>query len=333
MNRTLFVKAMKTTVATAVMLTLTSACQPPPPPVTLSVTTETAGADALPGDGVCEATPGAGDCTLDAAFSEGNEHPSASITVPAGTYSGFDLVVTGNLQLNWGSPAAVVLADTNLSVEAGGGLSADGLRSTPLGVGGSAPVTASVAGTLHLKRSVINDDSESNPPNYTVTIASGGGVVLDRSVIVGWYGAVRNAGNLVAVQSSLFSLAATPRLITEVGGESHLQGTYLSRLVNTGVIAESCAGTVPVSLGGNAFQATPNSGCGPIASDRTFFTPAITYVSGIPAPATTTVGVDLSPLGQNGCQAGSDLLGNPRVVDGDGNGVAACDAGAVELQN
>lgn len=49
-----------------------AACEPAPDPTTFLVNTATDGADASPGDGVCEATGGLGDCTLPAAIEEGN---------------------------------------------------------------------------------------------------------------------------------------------------------------------------------------------------------------------------------------------------------------------
>lgn len=49
-----------------------AACEPPPPPTSFVVNTGGTGTDADPGDGICEVTPGAGDCTLQAATGEGN---------------------------------------------------------------------------------------------------------------------------------------------------------------------------------------------------------------------------------------------------------------------
>lgn len=311
---------------------LATACEPTPPPVAFTVTTNDSGADADPGDGVCEATAGLGDCTFEAAVQEGNTHPRAAITVPAGTYVGLDLVVTGDIRINWGQPAEVVLADTTVQVAPGGGLSADGLRGMDPADPAPGPVTATVAGSLHLRRSVLNGATEGND-SEVLTILPGGGAVLDRSVVIGWNGAVSNAGNLVASQSSFLTASAAPRLTTEGAGTSYLRGSFLSRVANTAVLGVSCAGTPPISLGGNAFQATASSGCAPTSDDITFFTPAIAMVDGVPAPLSTAVGLDQIPVGQHGCEGGTDLLGHPRVVDGDLDGVSACDAGAVEVPN
>jgi CSLREA domain-containing protein len=67
------------------MAAITVACHPP---LTLIVTTTVDGHDADPGDGVCEMTPQAGDCSLRAAIEEGNAQAAldAYITVPTGSY-------------------------------------------------------------------------------------------------------------------------------------------------------------------------------------------------------------------------------------------------------
>jgi len=54
---------------------------------TFNVTTTADAPDVAPGNGICEATPGAGDCTLRAAIMEANAWPGAdTIEVPAGNY-------------------------------------------------------------------------------------------------------------------------------------------------------------------------------------------------------------------------------------------------------
>ena len=45
-------------------------CEPAPPAATFTMTTTADGLDAAPGDGVCEVTPGVGDCSLRAAFAD-----------------------------------------------------------------------------------------------------------------------------------------------------------------------------------------------------------------------------------------------------------------------
>jgi hypothetical protein len=147
----------KTAVAMVAALALGGlvACDPPNTP-TLTVTSTATGADAEPGDGVCEASAGGGDCTLPAAVDEANALGRAAISVPAGAYEGMDLTVTGNVRLNWGAPADVVLGDVDITVADGGALRAEGLRSRvtdppPEGSTqpGTHPVTLSVASSLY----------------------------------------------------------------------------------------------------------------------------------------------------------------------------------------
>lgn len=77
-------RSMRWVLLVAAILVLTS-CHGGPHEV--AVTTTADGSDAVPGDGICEMTPGLGDCSLRAAIDEANANPDiTSIAVPAGTY-------------------------------------------------------------------------------------------------------------------------------------------------------------------------------------------------------------------------------------------------------
>ena len=94
------------------MVALLPGCEPSPPPVELAVTTTADGADAAPGDGVCEVTAGAGDCTLRAAVDEANALPGDApvhIDLPEGTYR---LAVVGSDDANAGGDLDVTAART-----------------------------------------------------------------------------------------------------------------------------------------------------------------------------------------------------------------------------
>jgi len=92
----------------------------------LTVTTTADGLDANPGDGTCEATVGAGDCTLRASFDEASASSDpVDIAVPAGTYV---LSVTGGspatilpLHLASNEPIHVLSRDAGAIVDADGG--------------------------------------------------------------------------------------------------------------------------------------------------------------------------------------------------------------------
>jgi hypothetical protein len=196
------------------------ACDPRIPP-TLTVTSTATGGDATPGDGVCEATGGAGDCTLPAAVDEANALGRAAISVPAGAYEGMDLTVTGDVRLNQGAPADVVLGEVDITVADGGALVAEGLRTRvadppPEGSNqpGSHPVTLSVAGELTLVRSTIasigGSVEEGVPQDTTLVVAPGGRAVLNTSVLVGGLNAVVNDGDLASFASSLVLAGVGP---------------------------------------------------------------------------------------------------------------------------
>jgi hypothetical protein len=317
------------TVAVAAAVIGLAACELPET-ILLEVNSTAPGHDANPGDGVCETVAGAGDCTLEAAFDEGNAHETAQLSVPPGTYAGMDLVATGSLRVNWNAPTdGVILNQVDLSVAPSGFLSADGLRVSISEDGLETGVQ--VDGALHLRRSVVSAFDDTGNAGVGVTVADDAGVVLDRSIVQAMLVGVRNEGRVVAVQSTLATAASTPRVLNEGDGETLLTSSFLTRLVNTGVIGASCTGTT-VSHGHNASQATPTSGCDPTATDLTFFTIDLATVGGLPAPRTPTVGLDLIPVGQAGCSpTATDLLGNPRAVDSDGDGTAGCEPGALEV--
>lgn len=92
------------------------------PHLAFTVTTAVDGGDADPGDGICERTTGAGDCSLRAAVDEANASaPDTEVIVslPPGIYSltgaadedsnaGGDLDLRGLLRINAGGPGVVI---------------------------------------------------------------------------------------------------------------------------------------------------------------------------------------------------------------------------------
>jgi hypothetical protein len=239
------------------------ACDPKPP--TLTVTSNATGGDASPGDGVCEASAGAGDCTLPAAVDEANALGRAAVSVPAGAYEGMDLTVTGDVRLNLGAPADVVLGDVDITVAAGGTLRAEGLRTRvtdppPEGSNqpGTHPVTLSVAGELYLARSTIASIGASVegglPTDKTLVVAPGGRAVLNTSVLVGGQHAVVNDGALTSFASSLYSLLSA-QLVTNQGATSQYARTGFNTMDPAVRVFFSCLGEGAfVSLGGNSAE-------------------------------------------------------------------------------
>jgi hypothetical protein len=146
-----------------------------------------------------------------------------------------DLTVTGDVRLNLGAPADVVLGDVDITVAAGGTLRAEGLRTRvtdppPEGSNqaGTHPVTLSVAGELYLARSTIASIGASVegglPTDKTLVVAPGGRAVLNTSVLVGGQHAVVNDGALTSFASSLYSLLSA-QLVTNQGATSQYART------------------------------------------------------------------------------------------------------------
>lgn len=323
------------TAAAAVLgATMLAGCEPPPPRVPFTVTTTAPGADHTPGDGVCEVTPGAGDCSLPAALTEAGAVPRATVTVPAGTYAGMDLQATGDVQLNAEAVQEVRFDDVNLTVAAGAQLRADGLQTVADATGVDASFVITVAGTLDLRRSDVRSVDTATLLGTAITVQAGGALLLFDSVAIGGAHAIRNAGTLVAERAALFNIG-NGRLNTEPGGASHLRATLVSRGVSTAQLTTGCIGTTPTSHGWNTglplgngcgFTQPTDVGGGPHPN----LSPSVGVGYGVPA---SYVGIDAIPVGEAGCVEGAvDLLGNPRAVDGNGDGVVACDIGAVERQ-
>jgi subtilisin family serine protease len=97
-------------VLAAVLGLLGVACEPPD--LSLTVNRFTDSRDLVPGDGICEATAGQGDCSLRAAVDEGNATAgTVGINLPAGTYTltragvddtnnGGDIDITGQISIS-----------------------------------------------------------------------------------------------------------------------------------------------------------------------------------------------------------------------------------------
>ncbi len=294
------------------------ACETPPPPPALQVTSTAGGTDADPGDGVCEATPGAGDCTLPAAVAEGNALGRASITVPSGTYDTPDLLITGRLAIT-GDVGSVALVNQEIRVAAGATLDLGGVRSSS--ITGAHLVVEGTLRARDLSLVVI----ESIWP--AIDVEPGGTAVVVGSVLAQVFmprtPAVRNEGTLVLLHSALHAVDYGPApAVLANGGTVHSAASAITR----------CSGTPPGSLGHNVSfdDSCAWTGDGDVDSAAPQFDirngPPFHYM-----PRATSVMVDAIPIGVLGCGDGTtDLLGTPRGADGDGDGVAGCDVGAIE---
>jgi CSLREA domain-containing protein len=175
------------------------------PVVTFAVNSTVDLGDAVPGDGVCEATPGGGNCTLRAAVDEANATEGlVGIDLANATYvlgaSGGDLDVTGRISVK-GAGTSVVDAACNgdrvFDVAASGELSLLSITVTggdPTGDGGG----IRSAGTLALQlSSVVGNVASGRGGGVAVTA---GTATIERSTLEA--NAAGTAGGGVAVAAA-----------------------------------------------------------------------------------------------------------------------------------
>jgi hypothetical protein len=317
-------RALAALVAAGLGLTALVACNPP---TSLTVNSTANGADANPGDGVC-ATAGAV-CTLQAAFQEGNALGRALIWVPAGTYGHIPLTVTGELRVNWGAPKAVNLTDVAMTVAPGGNLAIEGVTAYEgRDLDPTHGWSLAVQGQAQVRRSYLFGDGGPG-----LAVAAGGTATVEDSIVASPNTAVTNAGAANLVRTSLWSLDANPVVSTTGGGATHLTSSAVVKGNVFDPAADgTCAGTAPISHGSNRVEV----GCGsvPAAGDSTGPS-GTSWAINYPTLKVTLASplVDAVPVGVAGCStAAKDAYGNPRAVDGNGDGTAACDIGGVERQ-
>ena len=318
-------------VAGAVGLLGVTACEPPPPVPVLTVTAFEDGYDAAPGDGVCETSEGSGRCTLRAAVAEANALGRADLILPGGVYGGRDPMVpdpcpsaptpiegTGVVHVNPGAPTDVTVGA--ITVRPGGGLVMDRVRVHFL----------RVEGTLVARRT-RNFDTFLETAG-SVTIASTGLALITDSQLASFQVPVHNEGRLFLRRSTVSAydspaVSMTPTAVLEVGS-SALVSTGLDGRFGVGSEAAACSSGTVHSTGRN-FASASTSDPNPCRLDG-----PDDIIGGDPVlqdwltPAPGSPLVDRVPIGVDGC--GSEL-GRPDPVDGDGDGIPACDIGGVEI--
>jgi CSLREA domain-containing protein len=150
-----------------------------PPPLELTVNTTADGHDAVVGDGICEMTVGADDCSLRAAIEEADHaNRAADVTVPAGTYQ------TGAL-------GAITVGDA-----AGVHLVGDG---QPV-VNASLQTAFTVTGVASATGITITQATDGFVATSGSTL-----VVVGTSFVNGGVGILTNAGTTVVAAASTFT--------------------------------------------------------------------------------------------------------------------------------
>lgn len=311
--------------------TALTACDPPPPRTVFTVNTTVDGRDAVPGDGVCEVNPGVGDCTLRAAVTEANTVPAADLSIPPGTYGivaaigdvdgHHDIDVTGDVLVNGGDHVRFAfIAPTSpggpaIDIHPGARLEVSGFGET----GNHAPIK--VAGLLLVDRGLIGT-FDANP---AVEITPTGSAFLSNSAVGGLGGPRGVVVNDGALLTSFTTLGGVNSVVlrTGEGATSSLSATQLERYaawrgsVTPDPTGALCVGSAPESRG---YNHTTNTSC------------SLTQATDVQDGDFGTSLVDRIPIGTNGCGSTYvvDVLSNPRPVDGNGDGVAACDIGGTE---
>lgn len=332
-------KLLATAVA-AVAVSATTACEPPPPRLVITVDSGRLGHDDVPGDGICESLDALGGCTLQAAIEEGNLAPDgADIVLPPAppgayaSYGGFDATITGDVRINRIDTTDIELTDMSIVIPAGGRLSIEAVR----GWNANPSTEFDVSGALEVVRSHIQD----------LTVRAGGAAVLDTAVVqqVDHAAAVLDGGTVIATRSTLLSgLSSGLSLYGAPGSASYLRSSVLANPDQQSSPTPgdgspggtgTCSGVPPTSLGYLHVEVSCGSTAQPGDANGDAELYQRTYYGPTDGPyylEPTSPLVDAVPLGDPLCDTSAiDLYGNPRGVDGDGDGIGGCDIGAVEL--
>jgi hypothetical protein len=237
-----------------------------------------------------------------------------------------------------GDGASLEVTDSTVSNNGVGNGNGGGLMSGLFSVNPDVPAVT-------ILRSTFNDNSAK----------SGGGIFQNRGAVTVVDSTISHnqassngfAGGGIAANAGLTIKSSTITLNTAVGGGGGLQGdASMSNSIvagNSAAFGVDCNGTIASSTGYNLVQST--SGC-------TFSGVTTGNITGKPAmlaPLADNGGATMTHLPQStspaidagdpaGCTDGDDVTlaadqrGEPRSRDGDADGAARCDLGAVETQ-
>ena len=317
---------------------------------TFIVTSNADAADAKPGDGVCATAAATPACTLRAAIQEANALAGAdTINVPSGTYfltiqgasedaaSAGDLDVTGELTING--------TGTNAPVIGGGGidrvfdvLGAATVTMSRLTIQNGNPGGANAAGggirnagNLTLLNVAIRNNTVQNGDGGGIANLGSGRMQLTNVTLSGNVAAARGGGiaNDVGGSVQLVNVTLTDNGAFQGGNLDNLGD---AELVNT-IVANSrqgsnCTGLAILTLG---YNIDDGESCGLIAPGDLPDTDP-----GLDSPTSGTfvyplvAGSPAIDAGNNAHCPATDQRGAPRLTDGNGDGIFACDIGAYE---
>jgi CSLREA domain-containing protein len=302
-----------------------TACEPPPPPVNFVVNRTADGDDAAPGDGVCEVTPGSGDCSLRAAVSEANAVPAGEVHIAYDVRSSLtetgvdDTNALGDLDL-WRSGQTVIESTVD-DAYIGGWSNANALEihAGSVAIRG-VDITGTAGNAIRVRAGgLVLEHSYLGGP-VGLRVDPGAGAVVSNSTIDANQVGIVNAGTVVA---SFVTLAPGHTSTVETTGSTQLQAT----IVADAAAGPACSGAV-TSLGWNVSDDTT---CGLTdATDQqglplvlTAFDPPSTQ--GFFLPQAGSPALDAVPPGTGPCT--SSAVDQFRRARPAGTG---CEAGAVE---
>lgn len=301
-------------------------CDPAEPvvPVSLVVTTTEDGGDAHPGDGVCEITPGVGDCSLRAALHEANATDApVHVELPAGTYAltgahgeddgsaDLDVDVASRVEVTAQAPGAVVDA-----TGAGGGIETHRgalvlTRVSVIGSDGDGAVARS-GSIIALHQSAVTGHADAG-----LVAHEGSGIELRHTTVSG------NGTSGVVAHGTVDGAHAT---VTSNGGggiSGDGQVTWARSIVADQTDGADCTGPI-VSTGHNIDS---DGTCGLDADGDLTGDPLLGPLTGSPLPA-HALGWGSPAIDAVGAECGDgegDQWGSARPI-GDG-----CDLGAIEM--
>lgn len=305
-------RCLFTTLAVAALAMVGTAACDPLPPASFLVNSVAEAGDAHPGDGLCEVTSGDGQCTLLAAVEEGNALGRADIVLPDTdqdvTYPLGPVTVTGRLTITGpalrpdGPTSAISLASLHVAPEGALTLDRIGAWRSP----GAADAAVTADGALVVRRAALF---------VPVVVTEAGQATLLQAALAPTEPAVALTvrGTATVLYTTMLGADAYPAI--DVGPAAQV-AIGASQIRHWGT--DACAGPALTSLGHNvsAGSSCGLAGPGDVVSD----------------PFSDEAAVDLVPAGVLGCGTDitADAYGRVRPHDGDGNGIAACDAGPVE---
>lgn len=277
----------------------------------------------------------------------GNSGASATNTLNGVTVKGNSasqgggVIVTGNLSMG-----DSVVAENTAFGTFGGGIAASGaagtvdiLRTTirdntSINNGGGLYVTGGTA--LTLADSTVSGNADLGPTGGGGLVFGGGSSATLTNITISGNSAASNGGGvygdgpLTMTNTTFFGNEAT------TGGNLFLSGadshTIKNSILAGAVSGGNCAGALPTSSGFNIDDANTCGFAG--TGDQHDTDPMLAPLADNGGPTLTHALLTGSPAIDRGTEAGApntDQRGVPRPIDGDGDGTAAFDVGAVEL--